>query len=133
MIDVRLLKLFAWAIGVLLLLWMLTECLGGSDEADPRNQDLERDTERYAADCDRAWQALDLVGQADGASLDEVVDQMEALGTEIQDPALKTLAAAYALDVQDLVAGTDPADLDRARAEYQDTAAFNLALRCPID
>ncbi|WP_344492779.1 hypothetical protein [Glycomyces endophyticus] len=132
MIDARLVKLFAWVIGVLMLLWLLAECLGGADEADPRNQDLDRDTEQYAADCDRAWQALDLVGEADGASVDAVVDQMATLGNEIEDPALKTLAAAYATDAQDLVAATDPDDLDEALARYQDAAAFSLALRCPI-
>ncbi|SDK80543.1 hypothetical protein SAMN05216298_1440 [Glycomyces sambucus] len=132
MIDVRLVKLFAWVIGVLMLLWLLAECLGGVDEADPRNQDLDRDTEQYAADCDRAWQVLDLVGGADGASIDAVVDEMAVLGNEIEDPALKTLAESYSLDVQDLVAATAPEDLDEARSQYQDSAAFNLALRCPI-
>jgi hypothetical protein len=132
MIDVRLVKLFAWVIGVLMLLWLLAECLGGTDEADPRNQDPDRDTEQYAADCDRTWQTLDLVGEADAANLDSVLDQMEALGNEIEDPGLKTLAAAYALDVQDLVAATAPGELDDARAQYQDSASFNLALRCPV-
>jgi hypothetical protein len=132
MIDVRLVKLFAWVIGVLLMLWMLTECLGGADEADPDTPDLERETEQYAADCDRTWQALELVGQADAQSVHTVVDQMETLGNQIEDAELKAMTASYAEEVQDLVAATDPEDLDAAREQYQDAAAFDLSLRCPV-
>ncbi len=131
MIDVRLVKLFAWVIGVLLLLWVLAECLGGVDEADP-GRDLERDTEQYAADCDRTWQALDLVGQVDRQNVDAVVDQMEALGNEIEDAELKAMTATYAEEVQDLVAAAPSEDLEAARTRFQDSAAFDLALRCPI-
>lgn len=132
MIDVRLVKLFAWVIGVLLLLWMLAECLGGVDEADPDLPDPGRDTQQYAADCDRTWDALDLVGQADAQSVDAVVDQIVALGNQIEDAELKAMTASYAEGVQDLVAATAPEDLDAARSRFQDAAAFDLALRCPV-
>jgi hypothetical protein len=132
MVDVRLVKLFAWVIGVLVLLWMLAECLGGADEVDPGNPDFERDSEQYAADCDRTWEALDLVGQADAQSLDAVVDEMEALGNRIEDTELKAMAASYAREVQDIVAATAPEDLEAARTRFQDSAAFDLALRCPV-
>lgn len=132
MIDVRLVKLFAWTIGILLVLWMLAECMGGADEADEDNEDLQRDSEQYAADCDRAWQALDLASEAAGGDVETVVDQMEALGNEIEDPDLKSLTAVYASQVQDLAAGTAPEELEGAIAQYQDSAAFDLALRCPL-
>ncbi|MCD0442872.1 hypothetical protein LO763_04440 [Glycomyces sp. A-F 0318] len=132
MIDTRLLKLFAWTIGVLILLWMLAECAGGPDETDG-GPDLDRDTEQYAADCERAWEALDLVGQADGQNLDAVVDQIDALGTEITDPNLKALAASYAQEVQTLVAAEPGGEaLEQARAEFRDTAALDLGMRCPL-
>jgi len=132
MIDTRLLKIFAWTIGVLILLWMLAECLGGTDEADPRNQDLDQDTGQYEADCDRAWQALDLVGQADERNVDSVVDQIDALGTEIVDSNLKALAATYAEEAQAIVAAEPSGDaLEDAHVEFRDTAALDLAMRCP--
>ncbi|MEU5875203.1 hypothetical protein AB0A73_27030 [Glycomyces sp. NPDC047369] len=130
MIDVRLVKVFAWTIGVLLVLWLLAECAGGADGTDD-NEDLQRDAEQYAADCGRTWQALDLAGQAAGGDVESVVDQMEALGNEIEDPDLKSLTAVYASQVQDLAATADPEDLEGAIAQYQDSAAFDLALRCP--
>jgi hypothetical protein len=133
MIDTRLLKLFAWTIGVLILLWMLTECLGGADEADPGRQDLDVDTEQYAADCELAWQALDLVAQADGQNVDAVVDEIDALGTRIADPGLKAAAASYAQEAQSIVAAEPSGDgLDQARVEFQDAAALDLAMRCPL-
>jgi Asp-tRNA(Asn)/Glu-tRNA(Gln) amidotransferase A subunit family amidase len=133
MIDPRLLKLFAWTIGVLILLWMLTECLGGVDEADPDRVELDRDTEQYAADCDRAWEALDLVAQADGQNVDAVVDRINALGAEIEDPELKAMAAAYAQETQSIVTAEPSGEaLDQARIEYRDTASLDLAMRCPV-
>ena len=54
--DNRLFRIFAWTIGVLIVLWMLTECLGGVDPADPRDLQPDRNGDQYAADCDRAWQ-----------------------------------------------------------------------------
>jgi hypothetical protein len=133
--ELRLLKLFAWVIGVLILLWMLTECLGGPAGTGPGDQDLERDSEQYAADCDRAWQSLDLVAHVDHQNVDRVVDQIEALGTDIADPNLKALAAAYARETQELVTRAPPGDseaLEEARSEYREAAALDLAMRCPV-
>jgi hypothetical protein len=135
MSELRLVKLFAWTIGVLILLWMLTECLGGPNDAIPDNEDLERDTRQYAADCGLTWQALDLVAEADHQNVDRVVDQIDALSTEIVDPNLKALAIGYARQTEELVAQVPPDDppaLDEARIEFRDTAAFDLALRCPV-
>lgn len=135
MAELRLLKLFAWTIGVLIAMWMLTECLGGPNETDPSRPDLERDTEQYVADCDRAWQALDLLADADHQNVDRVVDQIDALGTDIADPNLKALAARYAGQAQDLVASVPDGDtdaLDEARKEFRDAASLDLAMRCPV-
>lgn len=132
MIDVRLVKLFAWTIGILLVLWMLAECMGGADETGGDSEDLRRDSEQYAADCGRTWEALDLAGQAAGGDVEDVVDQMEALGNQVEDPDLKALTAVYASQVRDLAASADPEDLEGAIARYQDSAAFDLALRCPL-
>ena len=134
MAELRLLKLFAWVIGVLVMLWMLTECLGGPDEADPGSPDLDRDMEQYAADCDRAWQAIDLASGADHRNVDRVVDQIDTLSTEIADPDLKTLTGEYARQAQELVSGVPESDvegLDDARAEFRDSAALDLVMRCP--
>ncbi|MFB9662477.1 hypothetical protein ACFQS3_23850 [Glycomyces mayteni] len=131
MIDVRLVKVFAWTIGVLLVLWMLAECAGGADGTDT-DGDLQRDADRYAADCGRTWQALDAAGGAAGGDVESVVDEMEALGNEIEDPDLKALTAVYVERVQDLAATAAPEDLEGAIAQYQDSAAFDLALRCPL-
>ncbi|MFG3342169.1 hypothetical protein [Glycomyces sp. NPDC048151] len=135
MTDLRLVKLFAWTIGVLILLWMLTECLGGANETDPGYQDLDRDTEQFAADCQNAWQALDLAVSADGGSVDAVVDQLDALGTEIEDPNLKALTAGFAQQAQEIVADAPPDDpeaLQDAQAAFRDDAALDLAMRCPL-
>lgn len=133
--ELRLVKIFAWTIGVLILLWMLTECLGGVDEADPGNQDLERDTEQYAADCERTWTALDLAASADQESVDGVLDQLDAIGTEIEDLELQSLAADFALQAQEMVADADPADpdaLEAAQAEFRSDAALDLSMHCPL-
>jgi hypothetical protein len=135
MIDVRLVKLFAWTIGVLIMLWMLTECLGGTDATDPGYQDFNRDTQQYAADCERAWQALDLATGADEANVDGVLDQLDALGTQIADPNLKALTAGYAERAQDMVADADPdndAALEDAQGAFRNDAALDLAMRCPL-
>jgi hypothetical protein len=133
MTDTRLYKLFAWVIGVLCLLWLLAECLGGVDEADPRYEELERDSDGYAADCGRAWEALDLVGTVNEDNAALVVDQIESLGTAIEDPGLKSLAAGYAARAEDL-AGEESsgAALEEARAEFRDTAAIDLSMSCPM-
>lgn len=133
MIDARLVKLFAWAIGVLIMLWMLTECLGGADETDPGYQDIDRDTQQYAADCEHAWQALDLAASADEATVDGVVDRVDALATEIADPNLKAIATGYAESAQNLVANADDdAALVDAESEFRDDAALDLSMRCPL-
>jgi hypothetical protein len=135
MTDLRLAKIFAWTIGVLILLWMLAECLGGADETDPGYEDLDRDTQEYAADCERAWQALDLATTADSASMDAVVDQIDTLGTEIADPNLKALTADFAERAQELAANADTEDADAladAQAAFRDDAALDLAMRCPL-
>ncbi|SDD05394.1 hypothetical protein [Glycomyces harbinensis] len=133
MFERRLLKLFAWTIGVLILLWMLAECLGGADEADPSRQDLDRDTEQYAADCDRAWEALDRVTEADGQNVDAVVDEIDALGTEIADQTLKSMVAGYAQEAQSIVAAEPSGEaLEQARFDFRDAAALDLSMRCPI-
>ncbi|MDA1360081.1 hypothetical protein O1R50_10620 [Glycomyces luteolus] len=135
MTDLRLVKLFAWTIGVLILLWMLTECLGGADETDPGPQDLNRDTQQYAADCERAWQALDLAVQADDDNVDSIVDQLDTLGTEIEDPNLKALTADFGQQAQEMVADAQSQDaeaLEDAQAAFRDDAALDLAMRCPL-
>lgn len=135
MTDLRLVKLFAWTIGVLVLLWMLTECLGGVDETDPGYQDLDRDTQQLAADCGRAWQALDLASTADGTSLDGVLDQLDVLVADIADPGLKALTADLAQQTQDMVANTPEGDADalaQAQAAFRDEAGLDLAMRCPV-
>ena len=135
MVDRRLVKLFAWAIGVLIALWMLAECLGGPDEADPDIQDLDRDTEQYAADCERTWQALDLAADVDHGNVDVLLDQIDTLGTEIEDPNLKALTADFAQQAQQMVAAVPPEDedgLEEARIDFRDGAALDLATRCPL-
>jgi hypothetical protein len=133
MTDLRLVKLFAWTIGVLILLWMLTECLGGADETDPGYQDLDRDTQQFAADCERAWQALDLAATADSGTVDVVLDQLDTLGTEIEDPNLKALTADFGERAQEMVAGAEGEDaLVDAQAAFRDDAALDLAMRCPL-
>lgn len=132
MIDTRLLKLFAWTIGVLIVLWLLAEC-AGPDAPDPDLPDLDRDTEQHAADCDRAWEALDLVAQVDGQNVDAVVDRIDALGTEIADPNLKAAAASYAQEAQSIAAAEPSGEaLEQSRAEFRDAAALDLAMRCPV-
>lgn len=132
--ELRLAKIFAWTIGVLILLWMLAECLGGPDMTSPGRQDLERDTEQYAADCERTWQALDLAAAADPQNLDRVLDRIDALGTDIADPNLKALTAEYARLAQEIVSRAPAGDadaLDEARTGFRDAAALDLAMRCP--
>lgn len=135
MTDLRLVKLFAWTIGVLILLWMLTECLGGANETDPGYQDLDRDDQQYAADCERTWQALDLAVSADRDSVDAVLDQIDALGTEIEDPGLKTLTANFGQQIQTIVADVPAGDdeaLTDAQEQFRDDAALGLSMRCPL-
>lgn len=133
--ELRLVKIFAWTIGVLIMLWMFTECLGGTDNTDPGNQDPERDTEQYADDCENTWTALDLAASADHESVDGVLDQLDAIGADIDDPDLKALTADFARQAQQMVADADPGDadaLEASQAEFRDDAALDLALRCPL-
>ncbi|THV25927.1 hypothetical protein [Glycomyces paridis] len=130
MTDFRLLKIFAWTIGVLVVLWMLTECLGGVDPADPGDLGPERDDERYAADCGRAREALEVAAGADAATIDAALDRIDALGAEIADGELKALVAGYGEQAQAIVAA-EPESLDEAMSDFRDPAAFDLALRCP--
>lgn len=132
MTDARLFKLFAWVIGVLLMLWLLAECLGGVDETDTRFEDMERDADQYAADCGRAWEALDLVGTVNGDNVAVVVDQIDSLGTAVADPDLKNLVAGYADRAQEIVVETSGEDLAGAHTEFRDAAAVNLAMSCPM-
>ncbi|GAA2146400.1 hypothetical protein [Glycomyces algeriensis] len=135
MTDLRLVKLFAWTIGVLTLLWMLTECLGGVDETDPGYQDLDRDAEQIAADCEHAWQAFDLAAEADGENVDGVLDQIDTIGTGIVDPNLKSLTSGFAVRVQEMVASVPEGDadaLEEAQAAFRDDASLDLAMRCPL-
>lgn len=135
MIDARLVKLFAWTIGVLVLLWMLTECLGGVDETDPGYEDRDRDRQQYAVDCGHAWQALDLAAGADTGNVDRVVDQLDALSTDMVDPNLKALTAGFAQQTQENVASAqagDAGDLEDAQAAFREKAAIDLAMRCPL-
>jgi hypothetical protein len=135
MTDLRLVKLFAWTIGVLILLWMLAECLGGVDETDPGYQDLDRDTEQFAADCEHAWRAFDLAAEADSGNLDGVLDQIDTIGTEIADPNLKALTSGFALQAQQMVANAPEGDedaLQEAQAAFRDDASLDLAMRCPV-
>ncbi len=66
--------------------------------------------------------------------MDVLLDQIDTLGTEIEDPNLKALTADFAQQAQQMVAAVPPEDedgLEEARIDFRDGAALDLATRCP--
>lgn len=131
--DNRLFRIFAWTIGVLIVLWMLTECLGGVDPADPRDLQPDRNGDQYAADCDRAWEALELASNADVDTLDAVLDRLDAIDSEIVDGNLKARAAEYGRQAQTIVTSTED-EQERADllTQFRQSESFSLASQCPV-
>lgn len=134
MTDLRLGKIFAWVIGVLVLLWLLAECVGASGPVyDPDQVDREQDAQSYAADCDRTWRALDLMGQVDAANVDDVVDEIDMLASEITDPELARLTSSFAVQAREIVDYADPEDPDAFQDDYQlyrGLIEADLTMRC---
>lgn len=134
MSGVLLTKIFAWVIGVLVLLWLLAQCLGGPDATeDPSEQEIERDAEEYAADCAMAWEALELMGEADHETVDYVADEIETIAADISDPALSEMTYAFAARAEEMVDATEPGDEEELRENYQlyrGLVEIDLSLRC---
>ncbi|MCH7230373.1 hypothetical protein L0U85_05805 [Glycomyces sp. L485] len=134
MTGVLLTKIFAWVIGVLALLWLLAECVGGPDPADdPSEQEIQRDAEQYAQDCQNTWEALALTGEADHESAEFVVDEIETIASDIEDPELSAMAYSFAGRVEDVVAGTETGDTEELQESlqlYRGLVEVDLSLRC---
>ncbi|GAB3232966.1 hypothetical protein GCM10027447_29110 [Glycomyces halotolerans] len=134
MTGVQLAKIFAWTIGVLCLLWLLAQCLAGPDYAtDPERDQYEQDAEQYVADCQRSWEALDLMGELDHANVDQVVDQIDIMAAEIVDPELAEMTYSFAARAEELVRYTDPGDDEQIEEDYRlfrGLVEVELSMRC---
>ncbi len=125
-----LVKLFAWVIGVLLLLWVLVQCMGGPS---PTADLDDGGAEQHAADCRRTWEALDLMGEADHENVDWVVDEIDELASEIRDPGLSAMTYAFITRTEDMIAAADPGDdkqLEDTYRMYRGLVEVDLSLRC---
>ncbi|WP_100444471.1 hypothetical protein [Glycomyces xiaoerkulensis] len=134
MTDLQLGKLFAWVIGVLSLIWLLAQCMGGPvapPEPDP--QEFDRDSQFYAEDCRRTWEALEMMGELDHENVDQVVDEIDLIASEITDPELSEMAYSFGARVQEMVAQTEPGDDEQLQESYmlfRGLVEVDLSMRC---
>ena len=130
----QLTKLFAWVIGVLSLLWLLVQCVGGPDYTeDLQDRDTDRDAEQHAEDCRRTWEALELVGEADHENVDSVVEEIDMLASQISDPALSDMAYSFVDRTEEMVAAAEPGDTEELEDTYQlyrGLVEVDLSIRC---
>ncbi|GAB3651321.1 hypothetical protein [Glycomyces tarimensis] len=134
MSGVQLIKIFAWVIGVLSLLWLFVQCLGGPDPTEgPSEREIEQDVEEYAEDCRRAREALELLSEVDHENVDFVTDEIDTIATDIRDPQLSQMAYSFASRAEEMVAGTEPGDTEELRENYElyrGLVEIDLSLRC---
>lgn len=134
MTGAHLVKLFAWVIGALVLLWMLVQCMGAPQYGTgPGERDSERDSVQRAADCGRAWDALELMGEADHGNVDAVVDEIGMLADEIVDRELSRMVYAFAERTEEMVAAAeegDAAKLEDTYLLYRGLVEVDLSLKC---
>lgn len=127
-------KLFAWVIGALVLLWILVQCMGAPDRTeDPDEEDPERDTAQYAEDCRLAWEALDLMGEADHGNVDSVADEIDTIAARIEDPQLSEMTYAFVTRTQEMVASAEPGDTEKLEDTYQlyrGLVEVDLSIKC---
>lgn len=125
-----LVKLFAWVIGALVLLWVLVQCMGGPS----LTADLDDEgADRYAADCRRTWEALDLMGEADHENVDWVIDEIDELASQIRDQGLSAMAYAFLARTEDMIEAVEPGDdeqLEDTYQRYRGLVEVDLSLRC---
>lgn len=133
MTNTLLFKIFAWTIGVLVLLWMLAECLGGVDPADPGDLETGRTTDQYRTDCAHTWEALELASGADVDTLDSVLDRLDALDAQIADGDLKARAVGYGNQAESILTSIqDEGERAEALMEFRQSEGFDLSLQCPV-
>ncbi|WP_026931391.1 hypothetical protein [Glycomyces tenuis] len=134
MTGAALVKLFAWVIGALVLLWILVQCLGGpGDPTEPEGENTERNAEQYAEDCRNTWEALELMGEADHENVDTVVDEIDLIASEIEDPELSEMAYAFVTRTQEMVEHAEPGDTEELEDTYhlyRGLVEVDLSLRC---
>ncbi|GAB4003627.1 hypothetical protein GCM10029992_46120 [Glycomyces albus] len=133
MTGTQLTKLFAWVIGVLILLWLLAECLGGADTGGPVPEEVEQENQQLVDDCRRTWEALELMGTADRENLGRVVDEIEILAAEIADPELGTMASEFGVRAEEMVAAVEPGDREAFEEDYRlyrSLTEVDLSMRC---
>lgn len=132
--SVPLVKIFAWVIGALALLWILVQCMGGPDDTEsPDRRGPEGGTGQYAADCRRAREALELVGDADHENVDSVTDEIDLIASEIRDPELSEMAYAFIDRAEEMVERAEPGDtaeLEDTYQLYRGLVEIDLSLRC---
>ncbi len=134
MTGAHLVKLFAWVIGVLVLLWALVQCMGAPRSGTgPDGGDSERESVQRAADCGRAWEALELMGEADHGNVDAVADEIGMLGDEIVDRELSLMVYAFAERTEEMVAAAeegDAAKLEDTYLLYRGLVEVDLSIKC---
>jgi hypothetical protein len=132
--DRVVLKIVAWTGGVLVLLWLLVNCLGprsGGPATDPAGP--ERDPELYLADCQRAYDALELVAELRHENADYIVDELDFMSGEVTDPELAELVRSFGLHAQDITDYIEPGDDESFEDAYQVYRGFveiELRMRC---
>ena len=133
MTGTQLTKLFAWVIGVLILLWLLAECLGGPDPTAPMPEDVEQENQQLVEDCRRTSEALELMGTADHENVGRVVDEIEILAAEIADPELGSMAADFGVRAEEMVDSIEPGDREAFEEDYRlfrSLTEVDLSMRC---
>lgn len=133
MTGTQLTKLFAWVIGVLILLWLLAECLGGTDPTGPMPEDVEQQNQQLVDDCRRTWEALELMGTADHENVGRVVDEIEILAAEIADPELGAMAADFGVRAEEMIDSIEPGDREAFEEDYRlfrSLTEVDLSMRC---
>jgi len=133
MTGAPLVKLFAWVIGVLVLLWILVQCMGAPRYGTGPDGGPEGESAQRAADCGRAGEALALMGEADHGNVDSVVDEIEMLADEIVDGELSRMVYAFAERTEEMVAAAeegDAAKLEDTYLLYRGLVEVDLSLKC---
>lgn len=133
MTGTQLVKVFAWAIGVLILLWLLAECLGGPDPVEQPPEEFEENNQQLASDCQRTWEALELMGSADHENIGEVIDEIEIISGEIADPELAQMTADFGVRAEEMVESVEPGDqeaLDENYRLFRSLTEVDLSMRC---
>lgn len=132
MAGAPLVKLFAWVIGALVLLWILVQCMGAPRHG-PGEEPEGGSARQRAADCERAGEALALMGEADHGNVGSVVDEIEMLADEIVDGELSRMVYAFAERTEEMVAAAeegDAAKLEDTYLLYRGLVEVDLSFKC---